>query len=1065
MREPGRLPVGTEVAVKLLHPSLLQDPHARRQLIEEGQLGQRIRSDHVVRIFDVQSIDREDERVTFLVMELIDGHNLRQVLEQSGSVVEDLARRIGLLAARGLRAIHRLQLVHRDIKPENLALTEAGTVKLMDLGLARKSAQPSTGSTGSGFFGSLSYAAPEVLRGEPATPQSDLYSLGVVLFEVVTGLHPFAQAGHDPDQIIQGHLQDEPPRPSHFKPRISAFLEQLILDLLAKQPSDRPRDAAALEAALLGGENSRYWLRHERSAPQLSSRRRLRDMRRVADAPFVGRKEELRKLDRHLRRASEGRGRAVFLSGPRAMGRRRLLDHWLEGVLQRRSDLSFLGGEARGGEGPQRAAPFTEMILEWFLRGDRLDSPQAQSRLTARMASTIKLPSSEIERMSAVVCGIANDSTAEERADLLTRLFLAMRPANQTLILRIDLAEQLSTTATLVVQRLIEGISDQQILILLVCLDTRRALPGARPLPLAGLSVEEFVGLGQQLFFERRVDPTILQNAHETLAGSPGNLLGALAALQHQGKLAGPVGSYRFRMPISHLRPADSLLDRLRERLKHLTEAQRFVHVVAAVLGNRFPIADLSSLVGQSEIAVLESLSVFQGRFIVTQRGVCRFRHRDFRKVILDMTPQAALSRLHRTAAWILEDRGAPPLETGLHLSRAGEHDAAIAPLLEGLELLTATGSRQQSLKVRNRLRIHFAAAGDHPRYQHPRLRYLYLSGMTDELADREDRARQSFSTMLTLAEESQVTTAQVDAHTALGRLELAQGNMHSALSHLNLAEELLDQEPGDPSRIARLCGIRARVHGYLGQADAAAADVQAALDRATASDRDLIHHLQTDLARVEALRNNFATALHHLTQAEAGFLRHGSNPGLLRVELHRGHILAMIGSRSQALVHLESALQRAGELSNRRAQAKAHLFLGEQAMWHADPETATQHFEFVVRTSADDSSSRVAACIHLSSLGRDFPDLERHLQDLDIPDLRIAWLLMEHARTSDPDLLRQARGLAQGVALPLHLRRELLYRTGHQTGAHALEKQIVERLPRGPLRRQFQQFMKQPGP
>jgi len=1061
----GELPAGSEVAVKFLSKGLTEDPSAQAQLVTEGELGQRIQSEHVVRIHDIQSIETPESQVNYLVMELVKGRNLREVVQESGSVVEDLARRIGLLAARGLRAVHRMGLVHRDIKPENLALTDAGTVKLMDLGLARKTTGQLGDTVGSGFFGSLSYAAPEVLRGEPATPSSDLYSLGVVLFEVVTGVHPFATENNDPDQIIQAHLHDAPPPPSHFKPRISAFLEQLILDLLSKQPADRPASATELEATLQRGENSRYWLRHERRAPKLAAQRRLRAMRRTADAPFVGRRDELRQLDRCLRRASDNRGQAVFISGPRSMGRRRLLDHWLENALHRVVDVTFLGGEAQDGEGWQRAAPFTDMILEWFLRGDQPDSPQAKNRLAARIAASTGLMQTDIDRLVAVIYGTNIESSAEVRADLLARLILAMRPEHQTLILRIDLAEQLSTTASLVVHQLLNGISDQKILLILVSLDGKRPPAGCEHMPLAGLPEHEFLSLGEQLFHECRVDKALLRDAHATLAGSPGNLLDALAALERQDKLAGPIGHYRFLSPVSHLRPADSLLDRLKDRLADLSEHQRFIHVAAAVLGRQFPIADLSALVGQSEQATLEALSVFQSRIIMTQRGMGRFRHRDFRKVMLDMTPLAILSRLHRTAAWILEDRDAGPLEVGLHLSRAGEHDAALTPLLEGLEHLTSTGSRQQSLKIRNRLRIHFGAIHDDPSYLQQRLQYLYLSGKTDELADREERAQESYSALLHLSKELGEPTAQADAHTALGQLELNQGHMHAALSYLSAAESLLSTERNDGARIARLCGIRARVHGYLGEGDAAAADIRTALRLVNAEGGESLHHLQTDLARVDALRNNFPTALENLARAETGFRRWGSSPGLLRIELHRGHILGALGSRDQAQRYLQAAAQRARGLSNRRAEAKAKLFLGEEALLHGNTVEATGHLEFVIKSSLRDSSTRLAACIHLSTLGREFPSLNRDLKTLNIPDLRIAWLLMESERSKDPDLLRQARELSRGINLPLHLHRSLLYQTGHATGARVLEKQIADRLPRGSLRRHFQQLIKRTTP
>ena len=288
---------------------------------------------------------------------------------------------------------------------------------------------------------------------------------------------------------------------------------------------------------------------------------------------------------------------------------------------------------------------------------------------------------------------------------------------------------------------------------------------------------------------------------------------------------------------------------------------------------------------------------------------------------------------------------------------------------------------------------------------------------------------------------------------------------MHAALSHLSAAEALLATGGKEEARIARLCGIRARVHGYLGEGDAAAADIHTAMRLVNPETSDSLYHLQTDFARVDALRNNFSAALDNLSRAETGFRQWGSSPGLLRIELHRGHILGTIGSREQAQRSLEAAAERARGLSHRRAEAKAKLFLGEEALLHGDTSEASEHFEFVFTSSLRDSSARLAACIHLSTLGREFPSLGRDLKALNIPDLRIAWLLMESERSNDPNLLLQARELSRGINLPLHLHRSLLYQTGHATGARVLEKQIAERLPRGALRRHFQQLIKRSTP
>ncbi|MFT7536627.1 MAG: serine/threonine protein kinase, partial [Hyphomicrobiaceae bacterium] len=209
------LPANTEVAVKLLRPELAANQRARARLFVEGEMGKSVRHANVAEVYGVETVERLGIETTFLVMQFIQGTTLRDLLLRSGAPVEDLTRRLGADAARGLSALHRRGLAHRDIKPENLILTPDSVLKIVDLGLARPfgtvgsgaspgnspSAGGSTSSSGLGLAGSVAYSAPEMLRGERAGPRSDLYALGIVLFEVTTGQHPFADATSADDMM------------------------------------------------------------------------------------------------------------------------------------------------------------------------------------------------------------------------------------------------------------------------------------------------------------------------------------------------------------------------------------------------------------------------------------------------------------------------------------------------------------------------------------------------------------------------------------------------------------------------------------------------------------------------------------------------------------------------------------------------------------------------------------------------------------------------------------------------------------------------------------------------
>ncbi|MCA8974530.1 MAG: protein kinase, partial [Planctomycetes bacterium] len=390
--EPYRdLPTGAEVAIKFLRPDLLADEKAVERFHAEGEFGRKLRHDNLAAIHGVETATVAGQPVTFLVMQFVDGRTLRQFFDESDRPVEDLARRIGADAASGLRALHRRGLVHRDIKPENLILTAERQLKIVDLGLVRPfgaggagwGAPPGTSpglSSGWGLAGSVAYAAPESLRGGRSGPRSDLYSLGVVLYELLTGRHPFADV-KAADEMIDAHLHRAPPPPSHLRPGLSPFLSQLLLDLLQKDPDRRVRDATELHHILEQGEQSDYWQRLEGSEPVRASRRRLLRMRRPAETPFCGRSAEVARLDAALEQARGGRGSIIRITGPQGSGRRRLCDHTMERWLQDRDAPLLLGGEADRDLG--HGEPFASALLDILLRGDGFDSPQAEARAAA----------------------------------------------------------------------------------------------------------------------------------------------------------------------------------------------------------------------------------------------------------------------------------------------------------------------------------------------------------------------------------------------------------------------------------------------------------------------------------------------------------------------------------------------------------------------------------------------------------------------------------------------------------------------------------------------------------
>lgn len=235
------------VAVKLLHPHIARDPRIRERFAREARSAAAIAHPNVIEIYDFG--DTEDG-VPFLVMELLEGDSLRKLVDR-GPLPLDLAVDISVELLRGLARAHDLGVAHRDIKPENafVRIRPDGTLqaKLVDFGIAYSRGDARLTDIGD-VIGTPQYVAPERLKGIESGAPADLYSFGVMLFEMVTGRLPFTADGL-PGWILM-HLEAIPVRPSSIRPEIAPELDQLVLALLAKDPKDRPVDARAAIDAL-----------------------------------------------------------------------------------------------------------------------------------------------------------------------------------------------------------------------------------------------------------------------------------------------------------------------------------------------------------------------------------------------------------------------------------------------------------------------------------------------------------------------------------------------------------------------------------------------------------------------------------------------------------------------------------------------------------------------------------------------------------------------------------------------------------------------------------------------
>ncbi|WP_067532477.1 Stk1 family PASTA domain-containing Ser/Thr kinase [Nocardia crassostreae] len=250
------LRLGRDVAIKVLRADLARDPTFYLRFKREAQNAAALNHPAIVAVYDTGEAEIDGGPLPYIVMEYVDGDTLRDIVRGKGPLPPLRAMEIIADVCAALDFSHRNGIVHRDMKPANIMINRAGAVKVMDFGIARAIADSSNPMTQTAaVIGTAQYLSPEQARGEQVDARSDVYSVGCVLYEILTGEPPFT--GDSPVAVAYQHVRENPRLPSHVHPGVPRELDSVILKAMSKNPANRYQTAAEMRADLirvLGGQ-------------------------------------------------------------------------------------------------------------------------------------------------------------------------------------------------------------------------------------------------------------------------------------------------------------------------------------------------------------------------------------------------------------------------------------------------------------------------------------------------------------------------------------------------------------------------------------------------------------------------------------------------------------------------------------------------------------------------------------------------------------------------------------------------------------------------------------------
>ncbi len=881
---------GREVALAMFDTEGAAAAVGVRARREAQAMGKLAGHPHIVDVYDTG----EQDGNPYIVSEYVPGGDVEGLLDGAEARRLEVARAVSIATdvCRALEHAHGRGIVHRDIKPANVWLSSDGAAQLGDFGLATTEGRSRVSETGT-LVGTVAYLPPEQALGQRSGPRSDLYSLGALLYEMLTGQPPFS--GDDAVAIITQHINSDPVPLSRQNPEVSRPLEELVAELLAKRPEERPpgaaevreRLAAAAEAPPVGDEGE--------------SANGANPLDALAGGVFVGRESEIGDLRGELGEALAGRGRVVLLVGEPGIGKTRTTEE-LATYAQVRG-ARVLWGRCREDEGAPAYWPWVQAIRSYVRDADPIALGWQLGAGAADVAQLVPEAAEKIGRQASTEGQLEGEEARFQLFDSVTT-FLTAAARDRPMVIVLDDLHWADEPSLRLLQFASRELSGTGLLIvgtyrdvelgrhhpLAGVLNELTTAEGTRRITLRGLDTD---AVGRYVKMATGVDPPdgLAEAVHAQTEGNPFFLGEVVRLLASEGRLtdSGTAStSWRLEIP-------QGVREVVGRRLDRLSSEANAALTVAAAIGREFDgelvarVADLSDQ--DLRAAADEAMAARLVRPVAGVPGRFTFDHALVQETLLEELSQVKSAQLHARIAKVLEElSGGDPARIGdlaehyLEAGSAGDPERAIdyanlaaGRAMEQLAYEEAAEFYERALEVAG-------PGGESDRRR--RLQLLLALGEAQTASGQFPRARETF-------EQAADAARELDERDSLARAALGVARL---------------TEVGDADET--IIALVEESLGLIGEGDSALRS-------------QLLRALSAEMLWVDA-----EGRARPLAQESLEMARRVGDPETLAAALHARVITSMLSETSEERMGWLDEMQEAAEaMGDREFILRAHAF------------------------------------------------------------------------------------------------------------------------------------------